>query len=128
MQEEQLNKLIASRITMYLSEQEKTQNDLAQYMHVSQATVSNWCKGIKMPRMDKIDRICAFFGCRRSDLMNTTHMHDGSALTLTKEETELVLGFRAASDDAREMMLSGARRALNASGAKSSSSPQEEIA
>nr|MDE7425210.1 hypothetical protein [Lachnospiraceae bacterium] len=39
------------------------------FMDVSQATVSNWCKGLKMPRMDKIDKICLFFNINRSDLM-----------------------------------------------------------
>ena len=69
MSEKQLNLLIAKRITYFLSEQGKTQQDLATHMNVSQATVSNWCKGIKMPRMDKIDKICSFLNCQRTDLM-----------------------------------------------------------
>ena len=39
-------------------------------MNVSSATTSNWCKGIKLPRMDKIDKICSIFGINRSDLMD----------------------------------------------------------
>lgn len=38
-------------------------------MKVSQATVSNWCKGIKSPRMDKLDKICIFLNCTRTDLL-----------------------------------------------------------
>lgn len=45
-------------------------------MNVSQATISNWCKGIKMPRMDKIDRICKYFNINRSDLMDSHTLSD----------------------------------------------------
>ena len=69
MSENELNMLIAARIQHYLEAKNKTQADLAEYMGVSQATVSNWCNGVKMPRMDKIDKICEFFGIERSDLM-----------------------------------------------------------
>lgn len=69
MSENELNMLIAARIQHYLESKNKTQADLAEYMGVSQATVSNWCNGVKMPRMDKIDKICEFFGIERSYLM-----------------------------------------------------------
>lgn len=69
MSEAEINRIIAEKINYYLSRHGKTQVDLADYMNVSQATVSNWCKGIKMPRMDKIDKICTFFNIKRSDLM-----------------------------------------------------------
>lgn len=69
MSESEINKLVAKRLNYFLEINEKTQNDLAEYMGVSQATISNWCKGIKLPRMDKIDRLCAFFNINRSDLM-----------------------------------------------------------
>lgn len=69
MSETEINSIIAKNILRYLEVRGKTQVDLAEYMNVSQATISNWCKGIKMPRMDKIDKICAFFNINRSDLL-----------------------------------------------------------
>lgn len=41
-------------------------------MGISQTTVSNWCNGVKIPRMNKIDRICEFFNVPRSALMVET--------------------------------------------------------
>ncbi len=38
-------------------------------MDVSQATVSNWCKGIKIPHMNKIDKIAVFFKVKRSYIL-----------------------------------------------------------
>lgn len=70
MSENELNTIIADNITKQLELNNRTQLELAEYMGVSQATVSNWCKGIKMPRMTKIDMICDYFNIMRSDLMN----------------------------------------------------------
>lgn len=69
MSEQEINLIIANNITRHLNRCGKSQVDLADYMNVSQATVSNWCKGVKLPRMDKIDKICDFFHIKRSDLM-----------------------------------------------------------
>ena len=70
MSEQEINEIIAKNLTKFLNRSGKSQIDLAEYMEVSQATVSNWCKGLKLPRMDKIDKICSFFNVSRSDLMN----------------------------------------------------------
>ena len=88
MPESEINKIIAKNINKYLNSRNKTQVDLADYMGVSQATVSNWCKGIKTPRMDKIDKICDFFNCKRSDLMeDKTEVDDSYYLN---EETKKI--------------------------------------
>lgn len=55
----------------WLEYREKTQADLASYMGVSTSTVSNWCNGIKLPRMDKVDKICDFLTIDHSDLMES---------------------------------------------------------
>ena len=85
-----LNKIIAKNISYYLESSGKTQLDLATYMGVSQASVSNWCKGIKIPRMDKIDKICSFFHILRSDLMEDHFINS--------QNTEYYL-----DDDAKDM-------------------------
>lgn len=71
MNNQEINKIIAENLSSLLEKSGKTQLDLADYMGVSQATISNWCKGVKLPRMDKIDRICDFFSVSRSQLMES---------------------------------------------------------
>lgn len=68
--EERINNIIASNLVRLLKVRNRTQLELAEYLGVTQATISNWCNGIKMPRMDKIDLICKFFDIRRSQLMD----------------------------------------------------------
>lgn len=69
MPEQEFNKLFSKNLVFYLETRKKTQADLAKYMGVSTASVSNWCKGIKLPRMDKVDKMCSFLQIKRSDLM-----------------------------------------------------------
>ena len=69
MSEEDFNKLFARNLNTYLSKYDYSQAYLAQKLNVSAQSVSNWCKGKKTPRMDKVDLICKIFNCRRSDLM-----------------------------------------------------------
>jgi transcriptional regulator with XRE-family HTH domain len=67
-----LNKLFEEKCT--------TQKALADFLGVSGTTISDWRKGKKMPRMDKIDKICQFFHVDRSDLLNTFNYDDKDAL------------------------------------------------
>ena len=64
-----INKEIGARIASRLAQSGKSQADLAAYMNVTHSAVSSWVAGDKVPRMDKIDKICSFFNCNRSDLL-----------------------------------------------------------
>ncbi|MCI9598555.1 MAG: helix-turn-helix transcriptional regulator [Firmicutes bacterium] len=104
MSEQELNQVIANNISFLLQTKGKSQSELADYMNVSQATVSNWCKGIKTPRMDKIDKIAVFFNVNRSRIMEEysneyiTNQEDLSAIMhlmeqLNEEGQEKVIEF-----------------------------------
>jgi repressor LexA len=100
MSEQDINKFIAQRISYFMAENKKNQQDLADYMGVSQATISNWCNGVKMPRMDKIDKLCKFFGINRSDLMDeknavlrkTTQDNVSNLTALQGQNKEAIVG------------------------------------
>lgn len=89
MPESEINRIIAKNINRFLNARNKTQVDLAEYMGVSQATVSNWCKGIKTPRMDKINKICEFFNCKRSDLMEEKDLSDEQSYYLNEDARDM---------------------------------------
>lgn len=69
MLEQDFNLIFSRNLNNYLEENHKTQAELAQYVGASTSAVSAWCRGQKTPRMDKIDKMCEFFGIKRSDLM-----------------------------------------------------------
>ena len=53
-----INKEIGARIASRLAQSGKSQADLAAYMNVTHSAVSSWVAGDKVPRLDKIDKIC----------------------------------------------------------------------
>lgn len=70
MSEQEFNAVFSKRLRYYLSKNEMTQVELAKKLGVGTTSVYNWCNGIKTPRMDKVDAMCALFHCKRSDLIN----------------------------------------------------------
>ncbi len=70
MSEKEFGIIFAKNLNSYMELHDETQASIAKAIGVSPATVSNWCNAIKLPRMDKVDRLCAHFGIQRSDLMN----------------------------------------------------------
>ena len=64
-------KQIGRNITNLLIEKEKTQQELADAIGVSKSTVSTWTNGKRIPRMDKVDLMCDYFGVSRSDILSS---------------------------------------------------------
>ena len=62
--------VFANNLRRLLEEKGKLSIDLANYLGVSKTIVSEWVNGKRFPRMDKVDKMCVFFNCRRSDLMD----------------------------------------------------------
>lgn len=68
-QDENYRRIFARNLNRFLEISGKNQADIATLLNVSQAAVSNWCKGIKMPRMDKVQALADYFGINKSDLL-----------------------------------------------------------
>ena len=67
---EEMHKLIFSRnLNFYLSKNGKNQQDLINDLGLSSSTVSNWCTGLKFPRMDKIQMLADYLKINKSDLI-----------------------------------------------------------
>lgn len=63
------NEVFSNRLSFYMNYYGISQKELAKRMNVSEASVSNWVKGVKVPRADKVDKLCTIFSCNRSDLV-----------------------------------------------------------
>nr|DAS24862.1 MAG TPA: Repressor protein CI [Caudoviricetes sp.] len=64
-----IREVFSTNLKKMLKERGKTQLELAEFVGVSDASVNNWVNGIKLPRMDKVDKICKFLNVKRSDLI-----------------------------------------------------------
>lgn len=89
MSEKEFNQLFAKNLNFFLNLNKKNQLDLAEYIGVSPASVSNWCKGLKLPRMDKVDLICRFFRIQRSDLLEDKAQEQSQGYYLNEDARDM---------------------------------------
>lgn len=61
--------VFARNLSRLLDEHNETQAELADEMHVAPSSVSGWCTGAKMPRMNKVEWLAAHFNVSRSALL-----------------------------------------------------------
>lgn len=108
MSETDFNSIFSKRLRFYLSKYDMTQIELSKILGVGTTSVYNWCNGIKTPRMDKVDKMCEIFHCKRSDLMenktdeqNQSYYFNPETSKIAQEiydNKELSLLFDAAKD------------------------------
>ena len=70
MSEQEYRTTFSKNLKYYMELFNKTQSDLVNDLKLSQSTVSNWCTGTKLPRMNKIQMLADYFGVDKSDLLN----------------------------------------------------------
>ena len=61
--------ILAENLVMYMQRKGYSQNALARKLDVSPTVVNKWCRGMSMPRNDKIDKVCQILNVSRSDLL-----------------------------------------------------------
>ena len=67
--------IIGQNIARMLAATGHTQRELAEFCGVHVSTPSAWVLGKKAPRNDKLAKICEFFGCTLSELMQEQKSH-----------------------------------------------------
>lgn len=65
-------KVFQTNLNSILSDKGMKQVDLAKRLGCTEATVSNWCLGIKHPRITMIDKIATALGVSTDDLLTDT--------------------------------------------------------
>ena len=61
--------IFASNLQRYMEINGKTRRDVSEAIGVSYYTFTDWVKGKKYPRMDKVEKLAAYFGILKSDLI-----------------------------------------------------------
>lgn len=69
MSETDLKKIVSKNLNRLMALNNKKQIDLMNDLGLGSSTVSSWCTGLKMPRMDKIQMLADYFGVLKSDLI-----------------------------------------------------------
>lgn len=61
--------IFSTNLNRKMEEAKKTRRDISEALSISYYTVTDWVKGKKMPRMDKVEVLAKYFGCLISDLI-----------------------------------------------------------
>lgn len=61
--------IFAKNLRKYMDINKKTRKDISEALGISYYTVTDWVKGKKYPRMDKVEMLAQYFGILKSDLI-----------------------------------------------------------
>ena len=78
-------KRIGRNILNLIIKNEIEQKDLAVALGVSEATVSSWVNGTRIPRMGTVNKICKYFGVPRSAILINSQLANEAPAVVTSE-------------------------------------------
>lgn len=62
-------KIFSRNLRSIMYNKEITQSQMSTEMGIAKTTISSWMNGKRVPKMEKIDLLCNYLGCTRTDLM-----------------------------------------------------------
>lgn len=86
--QEQHKKIFAKKLNYYMALNHKQQDDIVNDLGINKSTISTWCRGIKMPRVNAIQMLADYFNINISDLVEDKHTSSND-IKLTKSQQEL---------------------------------------
>lgn len=96
-----LQEIFSANLNRIADEQGMSKNDIAKKIGVSNAAVSYWFNGQKMPRSSLLDALADALGCSRFDLTLPKDFH---RKPLSDDEWDLMETYRAADDETKKMV------------------------
>lgn len=94
---------IGSTIKLFRKQKGMEQKDLAERLNVSNKTISSWETNRTEPKMEMIDKMCAIFGCRRSDFLQDNKPQMDLAI-LMDDQWQLVELYSRASEKDKKLV------------------------
>ena len=120
MLDDRYKKIFAENLKYYMKLHNKNQADLINDLGFNKSSVSTWCNGTRLPRMDKVDILAKYFDINRSDLIEDKDTEHKQSYYLNPETSriaqkiydnkELSVLFDAAQDAEPEGMLMALKR------------------
>lgn len=102
-----LENLIPFRLRALLKENHKTQKELAQYLNVTDNTVSYYCSGSRKPNIEQLKKIAVFFNTTIDFLAGLTRIKCTAAsaiLNHTELSEEDIMENALTVDDVKNML------------------------
>lgn len=89
--------IFAANLKRYMEINNKTRREVSEALGVSYYTFTDWVNGKKYPRMDKVEKLAAYFGILKSDLIE--EKNEGHRQMQKKNDTLSDIVIRMQTDD-----------------------------
>lgn len=103
MSENEYKKIFSKNLRYYMNKYNKKQSDLINDLGFSSSTISNWCTGEKLPRMDKVQILADYFHINKSDLIEEKKQDDETPAILQYYNVLNDLGKKEATKRVEEL-------------------------
>lgn len=103
----EIRKVIGDNIKRISEMKGIRQIDIAEFMGISQGSVSNWMKGINSIDIENLARLCEFLGVSLNQIYGVDPITPESLLSA--QEAELIHIFRSLNKNGKSMLMSTAR-------------------
>lgn len=101
--------VFAKNLASYVKRSGKQQKEIAEIVGVPPSTFNGWMKAKKYPRIDKIEKLADYFGCKKSDLIEKKPTSNGGL----SENKQALLDFaKSVPENKAEMILKVIRSIL----------------
>ena len=97
-----LQEIFSANLNRIADTQGMSKTDIAKKLGVTNAAVSYWFNGQKMPRSSMLDSLADALGCSRFDLTLPKDFH---RKPLSDEEWDLMETYRAADEETKKMVI-----------------------
>lgn len=61
--------VFSSNLRFYMEKRNKSRNEVCEELNFKYTTFTDWCNGVKYPRIDNIEKLANYFGISKSDLI-----------------------------------------------------------
>lgn len=104
--------IFAENLNYYMDLHQKSRREVSEALDVSYYTFTDWIKGKKYPRMDKVEMLANYFGILKSDLIEEKKPSSLKEIKLSEGEQALIELFRKVPEDKQQLVLQMIRVAL----------------
>ena len=91
--------IFSSNLKRKMEEEGKSRKDICDALGYSYYTVTDWVKGKKMPRMDKVEKLAKYFNCLISDLIEEKNPTTKIGSEISKAKNEMIQKVMQMSDE-----------------------------
>lgn len=69
MSEDYYKKIFSNNLLKLMKTNNISQSDIIRNLHVNKFTISTWCNGTRLPRMNMINKLAKYFNVKKSELI-----------------------------------------------------------